>query len=163
MCRIALVCALLALSSPGAARAQGAPAGNAPPGNSAVDQYVEQVPAADGGRPTDGSAAVPAAGRPTQLSAAEARALARMGDDGGQAARIASASAPPKTPRKPTDRPGAVPGSGAGEGAASSSSVIDAVLSGANGDGLGPALPLVLGATAIGGAAFLLVRRRGPV
>ena len=57
----------------------------APPGNSAIDEYLETVPGADGNRRVDRN-------RRGGLPAAERRALERLGPDGELAADVLGAS-----------------------------------------------------------------------
>jgi hypothetical protein len=99
--RAIVVGLLVALAAPATASAQGVPL--APAGNSAVGQYLEIVPTASGGRPSNsfhaggGVGAASGAGgggSGTPLTPATQRALADQGRIGVQAAAIAQATAP---------------------------------------------------------------------
>jgi hypothetical protein len=137
----------------------------APPGNSAVNQYVENIPTANGNRPTStvhpgggvGSGGSGGGGR--GLSAPTEHAFAKRGRDGASAAALANATAPANGP--------AAGGSGAGGSGGSSgtsSSPLATLLKAATGSsshgGLGPSLPVILIVIAFGGAALGLRRRR---
>src|SRR3954467_11941203 len=91
MRRVLLTFAVLALAGSPAALAQG-PKTNAPPGNSAIDEYLEAVPSADGNTPT--STIVRAKQR--ALAGPTGRALRASGSGGGRWAQIVAATAPKK-------------------------------------------------------------------
>jgi hypothetical protein len=166
--RIALAAALCA---PSAALAQGV---NAPPGNAAIDQYTEQIPAAGGDKAAKsvgkGDAAAPT------LTAAERSALRQEGVSGVQLADFTDATAPvaavggKKSPSR--QRPTQSGGSGGAATARrfeedSSSPIAEAVertVAGSGGAerGMGAALPVILLVTAAAGIAYSLGRRRSP-
>jgi hypothetical protein len=154
----------------------------APPGNSAVSEYVENVPGAKGNVPS--SSVHRRHGDTGALSPSTRRALVSQGSDGTQAAVLAIATAPAgvqatstKTPKHTNKRQGtgaAVPtgaggsGSGRGPGAAapvtggvdsSSDSVLKAVTGNAT-HGLGAMLPVILVLSAIGAGLLAVLRRR---
>ena len=105
MTRAIIALVVLAFALPAMAQAQ-APQTNAPPGNSAVDEYLETVPGASGNprprTPAPGGAAGSA------LTAAERARLERLGPDGKTLADAVEATAPaPGRPRRtsPTSTP----------------------------------------------------------
>jgi hypothetical protein len=91
------ILAALALPSAAAAKHHGP---SFPSGNSAVNQYVEVVPTASGGKPsrnihpTVGGGGSSKGGGPTAVAPSTSAALARSGAIGQQAAAIAQATAP---------------------------------------------------------------------
>jgi hypothetical protein len=132
----------------------------APPGNSGVSQYQEDVPTVTGNRPsntiapgggTQGSGASGGALGPSTL-----RALDKQGSVGRKAAALAAATAPnlsrPAPPRRieSTGNPGASP----------VASVVKALTGSSNAGGLGLLLPIILIASLLGAAALALLRRR---
>lgn len=136
----------------------------APPGNSAISQYVESVPTAGGGKPTsainvaghDGSGALPSS---TQ------RAFSRAGPDARAAARLAVATAPSATlgvaaATASQGSGGGPAGSRAGAGSAPLTSILNAAAGTSSSAGLGPWLPAILLVTAISLGAVALWRRR---
>ncbi len=86
-------CLIICLVSLGAlcALLPGLAMGNVPPGNSALDQYVEQVPGSGGGKPSDES-------KPRSpdraLGSQHARGLENLGPAGSAAAQLAARSDP---------------------------------------------------------------------
>ena len=138
--------ALTLLVLPCTASAQ---ATNAPPGNSAIDEYLETVPGATGNQ----TPAKPGAGGAT-LSAAERARLERLGPDGKVLADAVdrTTSVGPKT-----DSSTAFP---AAEGRSPLSEVLDAAAGRDGGGGMGVLLPAILLATLLGVIALLLARRR---
>ena len=90
MTRATIALVLLALAWPAMAHAQ-APQTNAPPGNSAVDEYLETVPGATGNQrprtPTQGGASEACS------RAAERARLERLGPDGKTLADAVDATA----------------------------------------------------------------------
>jgi hypothetical protein len=168
--------AAIAVITPARAAAPGART-IAPPGNSAVAQYLESIPGANGARPTN---TIRPGGRrnPNTVGSATERAFAGEGVDGLSAVALARATAPAAagTGLRPTARAhsrqehapllpaGAIaadPPSGSGRDGGSAAGAVTKALSGSStGDGLGPLLPAVLIVTTIGGAAFGLRRRR---
>jgi hypothetical protein len=152
----------------------------APPGNSGIGQYVENIPTASGGQPTStvhpgshGSALIPPGGSGggpdggSAVSAATARALASQGSDGRAAANLARTTAPqPSSRKRPTvgtagaGQPGpGIPVAGRG-GSSPASSVFKALTGSAAGAGLGPILPAVLIVSLVGVTGLALRRRR---
>lgn len=136
----------------GLASSAGAQEVNAPPGNSAVDEYLETVPGATGNQPTNRSTDRSA------LPAAERRALERQGADGRAAADLAESVGPRAAAR--TD---AAEASGtAALPRADSGGVVDPLRRAATGseEGMGLWLPILLALGAIGAVAAVLWRRR---
>lgn len=152
----------------------------APPGNSGVNQYVEVVPTAGGGRP---SGTIPGgetggSDHSGTLSPGTRRALARGGLDGRGVAALATATAPTAAgssgsgPSRGSDGRGSHGhGSAAGKAgnpvpasAGSSMSPLvtlgRAITGASTPGGLGPLLPVILAVIAVGGAALALRRRR---
>jgi len=140
--------ALMLLAVPTTAIAQ-APETNAPPGNSAVDEYFETVPGATGDR-SSGAAGGPA-GSGGGLSPAERARLERLGPDGKALADVIEAT----SPTRPT--PAKTPL--ASEGRSPVSEVFDAAIGGGEG-GMGVFLPLILLASLLATIALMLLRRR---
>src|SRR5215207_873445 len=145
--------ALALLAVPAAATAQ-APKTNAPPGNSAIDEYLETVPGASGNqRPRTPATGGGAAAKPA-LSQAERARLERLGPDGRALADAVDATAPPKASRKATETPLA------GDGRSPLSEVLDAATGDDGGGGMGVLLPTILLATVLGAIALVVLRRR---
>jgi hypothetical protein len=129
----------------------------APPGNSAISQYVEVVPTASGGRPASGihpGGGSPGAGSQGLLPAATAKALAARGTDGAAVASLARATAPAVGAGKGPIQP--LP---AGAGASPATSLLKAVTGSSSSGGLGILLPVLLGASVLG-AGLLAWRKR---
>jgi hypothetical protein len=124
----------------------------APPGNSGVNQYLEDVPAAGGNQPvpsvTAGSVASgshPAGGGgPVRRSLSR---LAHLGNGGSRAAGVAAAGIP-----RAVKAPAGQPGSGA------AAALVHAA--GGSGVGMGVALALVFVGAAAAALAFVVRRRR---
>ena len=137
--------ALTLLVLPSAATAQT----NAPPGNSAIDEYLETVPGATGNQIPGKSGAGGAA-----LTAAERARLERFGPDGKVLADAVdrTTSVGPKT-----DSSTAFP---AAEGRSPLSEALDAAVGRDGGGGMGVLLPAILLAALLGVIALLLARRR---
>jgi hypothetical protein len=144
----------------------------APPGQSAIDEYLETVPTAGGGTGADKA---PASGGPAAAKVIPAKALKRLqasGADGEAAAALAGATAPPTPAKKRSSSPSSdiAPsdvsesrGSGAASVTGSSDglpTVVAKAVTGSGG-GLGVGLPLLLVGIALGAAATSLLRRRG--
>lgn len=157
--------AVLALAAPAAPALARCTTTNAPPGNSAIDQYLESVPSTCGNQPTGA-----VQGRPRPLRGAATRALRSQGTDGQRLAQIVAATAPPKA-RKAAERgqaagaglasPPAAGGSGDVKGRSPLGSVAHAVLTGSGGgSGMGAAFPVLLIALAAGTLVLGLRRRR---
>ncbi len=161
----------------------------APPGNSGVGQYVETVPTAGGGRPTNtvhpGGGTVGHPGGPGGTSsgggtggggsgrggggdgaipASTQHALAAQGPAGVAAAALAEATAPSR-PRSAARTGSAGPASSvsaasASEGSSPTASVFKALSGSTSGGGIGPLLPIVLIGSVLAAAVLALVRRR---
>jgi hypothetical protein len=148
--------ALVLLVAPPAATAQ-EPLTNAPPGNSAIDEYLETVPGATGDqRPRQpGSTGGGAGSRDggTILTAAQRAELERLGPDGKALADAVEATAPPREKPRATIDPGSV------EGRSPIGAVFEAV-TGQDGGGMGAALPIILVGSLLGVIALVLLRRR---
>ncbi len=142
--------ALLLLASPCAALAQGQQT-NAPAGNSAIDEYIETVPGANGAV-VPGSRATKGGGAPALKPSARAR-LERLGDDGKALAAAVDATSPATSDRTRTPVPPA----------AEARTPLRAVLDGAAGDGagggMGVLLPAILLASLLGAIALVIARR----
>lgn len=135
---------------------------SAPPGNSAVNQYTESYPSANGprlSRSTKEGAAVPS---PRQaLGAGDARRLQERGPEGRALAELAAATAPA----------GAADGGGGGnggkggavggreEGSSGSGAVLGEALGTSASSKMGVALPLILLATVVWAALYAWRRR----
>lgn len=160
----ALVVCLLVLL-PSAAWSQ-APQTNAPPGNSAIDEYLETVPGATGNRPSrpaGGDRATTAdGGRPVTLAPAELARLKRLGPDGKAVADVVDATAPESAAPKASGgaAPAQPPTAGDGGGRSTLSAVFSAVAGQDGGGGMGMALPAILLGTLAGAVGLALMRRR---
>jgi hypothetical protein len=167
------LCSAIALAAIAAQPAVAQPANGAPPGNSAINQYLETIPSLGGNSPTSsihrsgshsiggaagtgsggqgggGSSSVPA---PTQ------RSLAARGPAGREARDIAVADAP----RHPKAHSASSNGAGPDQAPASPLHSVISALTGSstNGGGLGVWLPVLLVVVLLGGGSFALVRRR---
>jgi len=153
MTRAITALVVLAFALPATALAQ-APQSTAPPGNSAVDEYLETVPGATGNqrpRPPaqQGSAGV--------LSATERARLEQLGPDGRTLADAVDATAPGKARAKPRAPAAAAP---TGTGRSPAGEVIDAVTGSDGGNGMGLVLPAILIATLLAAITVVLLRRR---
>ena len=149
MTRATIALVLLAFAWPAMAQAQ-APQTNAPPGNSAVDEYLETVPGASGNqRPRS-----PAQGGSGVLTPAERARLERLGADGKTLADAVEATAPAK------------PAAGDkldldGTGGSPARELLDAVAGDdGGGGGMGLVLPGIMVAALLAAIMFVLLRRR---
>jgi hypothetical protein len=143
--------ALVLMVAPAAAGAQ-APTTNAPPGNSAIDEYLETVPGATGDQRPRAPGAGSAAGA---LTPAQRARLDRLGADGKALVGVVDATAPARTstrqrPTAPADAHarsplGAVIAAGAGRD---------------GGAGMGIVLPAILLASLLAVVAVVVARRR---
>ena len=149
----------------------------APPGNSGVGQYVETVPTADGGQPTNtvhpggvgvaggrgGTGGGPGSTGGGAIAASTQRALAKQGPTGDATAALAAATAPrrarPAAHSGGARRESSTPTSG-GQGSSPSTSVLKALSGSTSGGGLGPLLPIALIGSVLAAAVLTLVRRR---
>jgi hypothetical protein len=137
---------VLALAvAPSGAAAQGT---NAPPGNSAIDEYLETIPGTTGDRPASpsGAGSNPSSG----LTATERKRLEALGPDG----RVLAGAIEQTTPARGT---GSLSD---GKGRPPVASVVEAVGGHDGGSGLGLILPLILLATLLVMLVALLRRRR---
>lgn len=149
----AAIVALVLLTVPQAATAQ-SPSTNAPPGNSAIDEYLETVPGATGNqtprRSSDGSESGRAA-----LTRAQRERLERAGPDGEALANLVETTSPAaKSPQ--SDGPATAPEAGrspAGE-------VVGAATGQGGGGGMGFVLPAILLASLLAAIAVIVMRRR---
>lgn len=120
---------------------------NTPQGNSGIDQYVEQVPDASGGKPSSdvghGSRSGPSAIDPSIL-----QQLRAQGRTGREAARVLASTAP-AGPRRERGQGGTTAGGSSGPTA-----VLRALTDS------GPVLPVLLVGSLVLGLAFLAGRRR---
>jgi hypothetical protein len=143
--------ALVLVAAPAAAVAQ-APSTNAPPGNSAIDEYLETVPAATGNqRPRPpGGGSTSGALTPTQRARLE-----RLGPDGKALVGVVDATSPARTStRKRPTAPGAT------HGRSPLGGVIAAAAGHDGGAGMGVVLPAILLASLLAIVAIVVVRRR---
>jgi hypothetical protein len=162
MTRMLTALAALALLLPSVAAAQ-APETNAPPGNSAIDEYLETVPDATGnGRPRPRHEG---GGESGVLTAAQRRELDKLGPDGRQLAAVVDATGPARARGTPARSGGgaAVPSTGEVAGAQARSPLRAALASAvgpSDGEGMGALLPVVLLAGLLGVTAIAVLRRR---
>jgi hypothetical protein len=165
---------LLLLPAAAVARATGA----VPPGNSAVNQYLEVVPTANGSAPStaigpSGSRGAGGPGAPSPLTPAVQRALAKRGSAGrGVIALADSTGVGGRTGTGPHRRVSlaAAPNHGGpggrsfrsrrAHGAAPLNTLANALTGSSAPGGLGPWLPAVLVVTALGGGLVAALRRR---
>jgi len=142
----------------------------APPGYSAVSQYVEDVPTAKGGRPTTtihpggsgsgGSGGSSAGGGHggVGVSRRTERALLKLGANGASAAAFAGATAPGGS-QPPAE--GRRRSSGAATtGSPALASLVNAATGSSSGGGMGAILPVLLLFVALGATALRLRHRR---
>lgn len=168
-----LLMAVAALALPAGAAAKGCTRTLTPPGNSAVNQYVETVPTAGGGCPTSRihSSGGPPGGKKTgALPSRTASALAARGPVGAADLSFARATAPAHARKRKTRRVAAghnrsQPPSSASTPPASGGGGDPAVavvkaLTGSGGGGLGVLLPIILAAAVLAAAGIVLTRRR---
>ena len=151
MTRAIAALVVLALALPALAHAQ-APQTNAPPGNSAVDEYLETVPGASGNaRPR---APTPSGAAGSALTAAERARLERLGPDGKTLADAVEATAPAKraaaSDKLDLD----------GGGGSPARELLDAVAGDDGGGGMGLVLPAILIAALLAAITLVLLRRR---
>jgi hypothetical protein len=143
--------ALLLLATPAAAMAA-PPKTNAPPGNSAIDQYLETVPGASGNHPAAGAGGGGGAG---VLTAAQRARLDKLGPDGKALSAIVESTSPAKARATAgTARPPAA------DGRSPLSEVLGAATGSDGGGGMGPLLPAILIASLLGAVALVVMRRR---
>ncbi len=130
---------------------------NAPPGNSAIDEYLESVPSAGGNTPT----AAIVRDRSQTLGGRGGRSLRASGADGRRVAQIVAATAPRKAIEAANGGRAAAPSADTAKGRSPLGSVADAVLTGSGGGaGMGAAFPVLLIVLAAGTLVLGLRRRR---
>ncbi len=151
---LSVLVALVLLAVPVSAMAAAqAPQTNAPPGNAAIDEYLETVPSATGNQrprePGTGSAGT------TTLTPAERARLEKLGPDGKALADAVDATAPQSAAKR-----GRTIDTGSVEGRSPIASVLDAATGSDGGAGMGVLLPLILLASLLGIVALAVLRRR---
>jgi hypothetical protein len=135
----------------------------APPGNSGVSQYQENVPTAKGNQPSNtispGGGTNGPGSTGGSLSPSTLRALDKQGSAGRKAAALAQATAPRtgRTAGTPTVKTNA---GSQDSGASPVTSVVKALTGSSNGSGLGALLPIILIASLLGVTALAVLRRR---
>jgi len=158
----------------------------APPGNSGVGQYLETVPTARGGQPSNtvhpraggvgvgvGGPGGPGStggsggsGAVVTIAPSTQRALAGKGPDGVAAAALAQATAPRDAPSHPsaggTAAAPSVPSASTGDGSSPTASVFKALTGSTGGGGVGPLLPIILIGSVLAAAGLVVTRRRRP-
>jgi hypothetical protein len=152
MTRALVALVALALALPASAAAQ-APQTNAPPGNSAIDEYLETVPGATGNnRPVPPGQKGGGGG----LTAAQRARLQRLGPDGKTlAAAVDSTSSSP--PGGKTKHEIAAPKN---DGRSPLGEVLNAFTGSDGGIGMGAVLPAILIAALLAAVVAVLLRRR---
>jgi hypothetical protein len=141
-----LVSLVMLLPAPASLAAAAAPHTTAPPGNSAIDEYLETVPGASGDarpRPPRGHGAA-------TLSPAQRAALRARGAEGETLARVVDATSPPETapasapaPAPATARTPVIPHA-ASAGRSPVAATLAAATGSDNGSSLGPLLSAIL-------------------
>lgn len=127
-----------------------------------IDQYTEHIPSSGGETPTK---TLPSGSSDRHgfslLSPRQVRLLEARGEDGEAVVRLAEATGPARSGRAKT-KSGAsgaeLSSSVRGDGKSWLSGVVSS-LTGGDGSGMGPMLPVLLIATALGAAAYAVVRR----
>lgn len=154
MTRAITALVVLAFAWPAAAQAQ-APQTNAPPGNSAIDEYLETVPGASGSKRPQPPAQNGGDGGEGTLTPAERARLERLGPDGKTLANAVDATSP-SSKKRATDKqePKSDGRSPAGE-------VLGAFSGSDGGGGMGVVLPAILIAALLAAVIIVLLRRRG--
>jgi hypothetical protein len=162
----------------------------APPGNSAISQYVESIPTASGNKPSSslhsgggshhgggtggGTTSGGGTGGGGSIPSSTQQQLAASGAAGAQAAALAQATAPTghrtgrqtigsSAPGFSTGSPQGSHGSGGavqGAGASAVHSFETAFTGSSSSSGLGSLLPVILVITLVGSAVMAIVRRR---
>lgn len=145
-----MLAALLLLSGPAAAIAQT----NAPPGNSAIDEYLETVPGATGNQTP--RKAGPGGDSGGVLTAAQRKRLEQLGPDGKALAGVVEATSPAQAKLEPSTAEPSV-----AEGRSPLSQVLEAATgSSGEGGGMGILLPAILLASLLGCVTLAVLRRR---
>jgi hypothetical protein len=132
----------------------------APPGNSAVSEYRENIPGAGGNQPTSGGRR----GGESNLSGRARRALQSRGAKGVAVINLAAATGPGASAAQGKEGSGQGEGGtksagGGGDGGSGPINVLKHAAGGSDDGGMGAALPLILVASG-GGALLLFLRRR---
>jgi hypothetical protein len=157
---LAALVALALIAAPAAASAQTQKT-NAPPGNSAIDEYLETVPAASGNvRPRPGAAG---GGSSSSLTAAERARLEKLGPDGKTLADAIDATSPDRSSGTGAGAGSGSPSAGsvsAGDGRSPISQVFDGAVGRDGGGGMGVLLPAILLASLLGIVTLAVMRRR---
>ena len=156
----------LAVAAPSSARNRS----RTPSGNSAISQYLESIPGAGGGRPTNTihpsnkSHSSPSAGGGSHSahSSSSASGLAAQGPDGAAVSSLVGATAPQG--RSGIGAPGSA-GTGRNPGRtlgldARARGAFSPSTSSAGGGGVGVVLPVLMGLSLIGTIALAILRRR---
>lgn len=173
---LGVLAALLVAAAPAAAQQSG---GNAPPGVSGLDEYLETIPGPEGERPTgsvgrdEGGGSNGGRGsRGGGLSSRERERLAARGGDGEALVVLVDATAPGGASGEGGDGdsggdagdqtdlgPAGDPRAEAGP-PSPLAATIDALTGDSDGDGLGWLLPAILVSVALAGVIAFLLRRR---
>jgi hypothetical protein len=147
----------------------------APPGNSAVNQYVENVPTAGGNKPANSlhpGAGVPGGrggggqggggGGGASISSSTQRSFARHGSAGRAAVALAQATAPGSVSTQPSGsaHSGASPNPAASTQGFSPLRSLLKTFTGSTTGGLGALLPVILVVSALGAMVLAILRRR---
>lgn len=134
---------------------------NAPPGNSQIDQYVETVPDPRGDRQAGPGAGGGGSGGPSAgIPAGTVAQLEQLGEEGRAAVEAANATAPKGASGRPRSGGDGVAGVAAQRGEGSGLRAVVEALSGTDGGGSGPLVPLLLAAVTVLGLAFVILRKR---
>lgn len=136
-----------------AAATAAAPAA-APPGNSAVNQYTETFPTAEGPRETNSLQTARPRSPRRALGAPKARRLQASGADGRRLAALAAATAP----RRAAGR-SAAGGQGQTRGGSAGAAVAGQALGTSSSGRLGLVLPLIIVASVVWAVSFAWRRR----
>ena len=159
MTRAITALVVLALALPALAHAQ-APQTNAPPGNSAVDEYLETVPGASGNHAR--RRARPAAtAREQRRQRALRRPSARGWSGSGRTARRSPTPSMPRLRSRPRKQTAAAQARHPrGTGGSPARELLDAVGGDDGGGGMGLVLPGILIAALLAAITLVLLRRR---
>ena len=153
------IIALVVLAGALPATAHGAAQTNAPPGNSAIDEYLEVVPSAGGT-----TSARPRAGGSGELTAAQRARLERRGRDGKALADVVDATASERAPartKQPEPKPREHPQAPSSPvGSAPAGEVLGAVAGSDRGIGIGIVLPAILIGSLLAAVVIVALRRR---
>ena len=164
--RRAAIAVLACLFVVGAPAPAGAQRQVAPPGNSAVDEYLETVPGADGNHPVK-------PGQGGGLPKAARRQLEALGADGKAAAAVANATGPAKAPRSgrggsdsagdnaaAPSAAGSVEGADSAGGGSGTTAAVARAIGGSGGMGMGVVLPALLILSLVAALATVVARHR---